>query len=49
METFKCSKCKIDVVKSECKNRSMMCFSCNTQKLKKKQKELMRQYYIKNR
>jgi len=49
METFKCSKCEIDVIKSECKNRSMMCFSCNKQKLKEKQKELMRQYYIKNR
>ena len=49
METFKCSKCEIDFIKSECKNRSMMCFSCNKQKLKEKQKELMRQYYIKNR
>ena len=49
METFKCSKCEIDVIKSECRNRSMMCFSCNKQKLKEKQKELMRQYYIKNR
>jgi len=38
METFKSSKCEIDVIKAEWRNRSMTCFSCNKQKFKEKKR-----------